>query len=434
MSLKNKRLLVIGANGNICNAVIKAKSLGIYTVVVDYFADSPAKKFADKSYLISTADTDRLVDLCKEEKIDGVFTGYSELNLEFTRRLCERLNLPFYATEEHIKSLTNKAFFKEACKKHGVTSVPSYNISEDFNEEDLKQVDFPVIVKPVDSYSGKGITICQSKEQLNEAIKKAIETSSSKKFLVEKFMSEEEFDIFTVYYTIQDGRAALNGITDRYMFDFENNRRLSTALLFPSEYLPRYLAEMDEKVIRMLKGLGIENGTIFIEGAVNKEGFYFWECGYRLCGAQQGIIPAAVNGVDVEEMLIHHALTGKMGDEDMTHLEDAGLKGKIACNLLLFSNPCTIKDFRGFDKIKRKKQVINITKLYLAGDSIQEKDIGTLNQSFARVHLVCDTNEEMARIIEEIFNTVEIIDDNGENKLIKTFSVDYLFKKRTRFS
>ena len=434
MDIAGKKLLFIGANGNIYHAVQRAKELGIYTVVTDYFPDSPAKAIADKSYLVSTADTDKLLEICKAEGIDGVFTGYSELNLNFTERLCKAGGYPFYATAEQIDTLTDKSKFKAACVRSGVSAVRSFDISVEPTEDELKKVDFPVIVKPVDSYSGKGITICREASVLTDAIKKAIAVSKSGRYLVEKYMTDEDYDIFTVYYTLQDGKAVLSGIVDRYMYTFPNNRRLSTILLYPSEYLDRYIAEMDQSVRNCFRELELKNGTIFIEGAVNGKEFCFWECGYRLCGAQQGIITGYVNGADVEEMLLRYALTGTMSDEDVTAKEDPRLKGKAACNLLVFSKVGKICRIEGIDEVKRMKGVINYTALIGAQATISPEDEGTLNQSVARLHLVADSRVELADLIERIYATLKLIDENGQNILLDTTDRDFLVNKATRFA
>lgn len=433
MDLQGKRLLVIGANGNICNAVKRAKELGVYTVVTDYFEDSPAKKIADKSFLVSTADTEKLAEICRSEKIDGVFTGYSELNLNFTERLCKKMGYPFYATSEQINTLTNKELFKAACNRYGVPSVKAYQISEEPTEDELKDIEFPVIVKPVDSYSGKGITICKNADGIASAIAKAKSVSISKRYLVEQYMKDEDYDIFTVYYTLQNGNAVLSGIVDRYMYTFPNKRRLSTVLLYPSEYLDRYLKDMDEKVKKLFAGLGLQNGTIFMEGAVNKNGFYFWECGYRLCGAQQGIITRYVNNADVEEMLIRFALTGEMDNEDVTKLEDPYLRGKTAVNLLIFSKIGLIREVVGIEEVKQLDGVINYTALIGKNHVIAPEDEGTLNQSIARLHLVADSRQKMVDLINKVYSILAAKGENGENLIMNTFNSSFI-DSSTRFA
>lgn len=63
------------------DAVERAKRMGIYTIVVDYYPNSPAKRIADRSYLASTTDIDRVLEIARENEIDGVFTGFSDANL-----------------------------------------------------------------------------------------------------------------------------------------------------------------------------------------------------------------------------------------------------------------------------------------------------------------------------------------------------------------
>ena len=45
--LKGKKLFIIGATAEECDIVRYAKAAGVYTIVADYLADSPAKKIAD---------------------------------------------------------------------------------------------------------------------------------------------------------------------------------------------------------------------------------------------------------------------------------------------------------------------------------------------------------------------------------------------------
>lgn len=90
----------------------KAKEMGVYTIVTDYIKDAPAKKYADEAYDISTLDIDALIALAKEKKVEGVFTGYVDINLAPCRKVCEALGLPFYASLEQLEQTMNKVNYK----------------------------------------------------------------------------------------------------------------------------------------------------------------------------------------------------------------------------------------------------------------------------------------------------------------------------------
>ena len=429
MNLTGKKLLFIGAQEMMCSAVLKAKELGAYTIVADYNENFPAKRLADEKLLVSTADTDTLLKYCKENKVDGVFSGYSEVNQYFTLDLCERGGYPYYGTRHQVETLANKENFKRCCRETGVPGVPEYHLTEELLPEDMEKLEYPIIVKPVDSYSGKGITICTDESMVADAVKSAISQSKAKRFLVEKYMDDEHYDVITAYYSIQDGKVALSAMVDRYMYYF-GARRLNTALLYPSQYLDRYIAEVDEKVKNMLKKLEVKNGTLFIEGCVNAEGFWFWETGFRLCGAQQSILPAHINNVDIQEMLICHALTGKMADEDKMHLEDPYFRGKTACNGVIFINKGKIAEINGIDEIRAMPEIVNFSPLQQVGDEVTKEDVGTLNQSFARVHIICDSKEHLFDVVEKLYKTLKVVDDCGNDMVIRTFDFDEMREEK----
>ena len=56
--LEGKRLLIMGGMQISCEIVRKAKSMGVFTIVADYYpvGKSPAKKIADESWNINITD------------------------------------------------------------------------------------------------------------------------------------------------------------------------------------------------------------------------------------------------------------------------------------------------------------------------------------------------------------------------------------------
>ena len=79
-SLQGKKLLVLGGSAYMIDPVLKAKSMGIYTIVTDLHGieKAPAKRVADEYWDISLMAYDQLVPKIKEEKIDGILTGFTD--------------------------------------------------------------------------------------------------------------------------------------------------------------------------------------------------------------------------------------------------------------------------------------------------------------------------------------------------------------------
>lgn len=70
--------------------------------------------------------------------------------------------------------MIKKDKFKETCRKHNVPVV------EEFSVNNLEEVVYPAVVKPVDSCSSKGVSICHDRKELDIAIEKALSFSPSK--------------------------------------------------------------------------------------------------------------------------------------------------------------------------------------------------------------------------------------------------------------
>ena len=66
-SLKGKKLLVLGGSSYMIDPVLKAKSMGLYTIVTDLHGieKAPAKLVADEYWDISLMAYDQLVPLIR---------------------------------------------------------------------------------------------------------------------------------------------------------------------------------------------------------------------------------------------------------------------------------------------------------------------------------------------------------------------------------
>ena len=183
--------------------------MGVFTIIADNNPASPAKRFADKSVDISTDDVDFLENLCIQEGVDGVFTGFEDFNIHIACELCSRLGLNFYATKEQLKVVTNKIVFKDTCRKYDVPVIEQYTL-----EEAIADGRYPYIIKPADSYGSRGITICRNDKELETGYKKAVSISKTDTAIIERYI---DYSYGTeLFYTVVSGKIHLTVTADRY--------------------------------------------------------------------------------------------------------------------------------------------------------------------------------------------------------------------------
>lgn len=419
-----KKLLVLAGHAiSSCEIVEYAKSQGAHVIVTDYLdqIDSPAKQLADEDWMISTADVDLLEKRVREYGIDGIFTGTNDFHIERAIELCERLNLPFYCTREQWDICNNKQRFKQLCRNHDISVIPEYRLTHEFLRADLDKIQYPVILKPVDSGGSRGISVCCKENELIDAYNKALSYSTSKRVIIERYMNGTEV---VLYYTIQDGYVSLSAMCDRYTSREQIGLApLPTAYIFPSRHLNTYLKQDHENVQKMYQSIGLKNGFIFLQAFIDDGRICCYEMGCRIAGAQGHKIISAVNGINALQMLVNYHLTGNMSGWDVK-VADNPMFAKMACKLTPLVKIGKISRIIGLDEIENMQEVTEIVPVHKEGDIVDKE--GTLDQILARIFLVADNKYSLATAINQIQNTLQVKDENGQNMLLTGFDTRIL--------
>ena len=154
-----KRLLLLGGSAQQIIAIQKAKSLGCYTVLCDYLPDNPGQKYADCFYQVSTTDLEAILEVAKQERIDGIIAYASDPAAPTAAYIAERMGLPGNPYES-VKILCNKDLFRLFLAEHGFNTPKAKGYpSVESAIADIHEFSFPVVVKPVDSSGSKGVTL-----------------------------------------------------------------------------------------------------------------------------------------------------------------------------------------------------------------------------------------------------------------------------------
>lgn len=419
---EGKKLLILGGNPETTPLVEIANSMGIKTIVSSGRHTDAAKKVAWKSYDVDGMDVAGLISIARDEQVDGVLVGVADVLVPSYCKVCDALELPCYATQEIVDVFAFKDVFKATCERYGVHGIPEYYLDAEMKREDLDKIQYPVMIKPVDNGGGVGMTVAYNESDLIEGVKKALEASNKKRFIVEKYMLCDDMGM---YYTFKDGYCSASCIYDRYTTDEQPGlSRVCLGGTYPSKHLDEYFERMHENTVRMFKEIGIENGILMLSGFYEDGEFYVYDTGFRLQGEAPHLLMKAIHGFDQREMLIRFALTGSEGNIDLKKDDDTKLRGKRASTLWFLLRKGHISKIEGLDKISEDKRVVaNIQRLN-EGDDVLPEWIGNEKQVLTRMYLVCDSKRELAECLKEYQEKVKVYDENGNNMVLKGFNVD----------
>ena len=419
---EGKKLLILGANPETIPLVEIANSMGVRTIVTSNRPEDAAKKYAWKACNVDGMDVQGLVELAKTEQVDGILVGVADILVPIYCKVCNELGLPCYATEEIVHVFSYKDIFKETCERFGVHGIPEYKLDADLKNEDIDKIQFPVMIKPVDGYSGLGMTVVYDREELKPAVEKALAISKKKRFIVEKYM---QCDDMGMYYTFKDGVCSASCIYDRYASTEQPGlARVCLGGTYPSKHLEEYFSGMHENALRMFKEIGIKNGVLMLSGFYENGEFYVYDTGFRLQGEAPHLLMKAIHGFDQREMLIRFALTGSEGNVDLTKDDDTYLRGKKAATLWFVLKKGVIAKIEGLEQWKDDPKAVALVQRKYEGDGIIPAWIGTEKQVLARLYLVCDSKEELAERLHFYQDNVKVTDTEGNNMLLHGFDVE----------
>ena len=421
--LKGKKLLIIGADVNDMEIIRTAKDMGIYTIAVDWTKDyskSPAKKIADEAWDMNYRDINALAKRCVDESVDGIMAGYSETRVLLAAQLCNKLGKPFYATERLVEITRDKRSFKKLCEEHLVPIPKEYCTHGTWDDEDLKAIQFPVIVKPADYGGHFGITICENAAQLDVAIKKALSCSENKTVVVEEYVTGIEM---CSIYNMANGDIALALINDKYQVIEDGKPTiLCHATVAPSKHVKEYMETVDPYIRDFLKGIDAINGIAFFQMIAGKHGIKVFEMGYRLNGGNDQHTIDKYNHVNHMKMLISYSLTGSMGDDIQKNNPDFG---EYVAVCLSYVHGGTVGRVE-YQVKPGENDIIAVTQKVFPG-SVLVDNYSTQQEGLV-IKFRADNLEDVARKMDLIQDEIVVESIDGKNMLFERFDTRRLFE------
>lgn len=416
MELKGKNLLLMGGGAYATGIKRYKDEKGFRVVALGRDSDTPIAKISDAFYHIDTQNVDEVVEVVKKEKIDGIFVGSSEVNIDPAITVSERTGCHFYANREQWDIISDKAQFKELARKFGVPVPRDYYVTEEFRPEDLAKVKYPVIVKPVDSSGARGMNVSYNEEELKAHYLEALSWSKSKKIVVEELITGGREVFF--HYTIQDGNYSLSMGFTKFKVISKDRDYVSLPIfhMYPSSHIDTYIEKVDAAAQKMFKSIGLRNGIIMLQGFDVDGEFKFFESGFRMGGEQMYVFTDHQNNVNSLELMINYALTGKMADFQVSDRDNARFKWPC-CNYYIPLKAGVITEVKGLEEVENMESVLNITKMFNIGDEIF--DTNALERVCMRLHVYGKTAEELAQALVDISATLQILDQDGNEMQIE---------------
>ncbi|MBQ8317200.1 MAG: ATP-grasp domain-containing protein [Lachnospiraceae bacterium] len=339
-----KKLAIIGASYLQEPLIQKAIDMGIETHVFAWQCGDVGENLADYFYPISIVEKDEILNKCREIGIDGICTIASDLAAITVNYVANAMGLVANSLECTEVS-TNKHLMRERFSKNGNPSPKSIMVE---GVQDLADVnlEYPVIVKPLDRSGSRGITKLGDANGLEEAIEHARAEGFVKKALVEEFAEGQEYSVECISWK---GEHSFLALTHKYTTGAP--KFIETGHLEPAPVEEALLQRIKTVVFEALDSLGITYGASHSELKVSKNGVIkIIEIGGRMGGDFIGSnLVELSTGIDFVQAVIQVAL----GEEPSLAKKHSG---GVAAVRFIFSE----EDIKVFERIMEERPEIVI--------------------------------------------------------------------------
>ena len=273
-----KTLAIIGASYLQLPLVQRAKEMGIKTICFAWAEGAVCRDVADMFFPISIVEKEVILEICKNEHIDGICTIASDTAAPTVAYVAEQLRLMGNSYECALRT-NNKHLMRNAFQLAGI-QCPLYQMVKSADEELNDAFTYPLIIKPTDRSGSLGVTKVSDVIAREHALKEALEYSFKHEAIVEEYIEGREISVEFISY---QGKHFPLQITDKvttgapHFVELEHHQ--------PADLTAAQYDEIYDLTKRALTALGVTNGASHSEYRITEEGkIYVMEIGARMGG------------------------------------------------------------------------------------------------------------------------------------------------------
>lgn len=381
-------------------ALIEELKKRSYTVIlIDYLPDPVARRHAEIFYQESTYNIEKVREIAKKEEVEFLITVCTDQALLTVAHVSEHLDLPCYIDSSIGHNVTNKKFMKE---KFVAGDIPTakHSIVKDINNLSLDCLTYPLVVKPVDCNSSRGVKKVINESQLIVALKDAIKFSRTNTAIVEDFVSGNEASV-DLY--VENGIAKILAIT-QHGITKSKDAFLVYKYDYPLELSQKIHDRIADVAQKIVDEFNLKNCPMLIQLIYNEEDISIIEFSARTGGGIKYRMIEDVTGVNVINTVID------LTEGKIPHIEPQFKDIKLT-NEFLYCNNGVFNHIEGFDELVSE----GILHAYYVFTNKGQRFVKAADSGdrIAGITIIGSTFEEIQQKHAIATQRMRIVDENG---------------------
>ena len=396
-----KALVIAGGLPQV-ELINQLKKRGIDALLADGSSEAVARPYADKFFHVDVFDIEAIKDIAVNEQVDFLITVCADQVLLVVAKVSEMLGLPCYIDYETCQKVSDKTRMKRILNASGVPTTDYVEIDH-LDLDVIGKLKFPLVVKPVDAYSSKGVRKAENMEELKQYYEEAHQIGRSGRVIVEEFFAGEEIsvDAFVV-----NGKAKILNVTNSEKVK-DKDRFVIFRGRYPAKASKSVMKQIEDVCQKIADGFGLVNAPLLVQLLHDGDNISVLEFCARTGGNIKYLLIKYASGVDVIGATLDITL-GLPPD-----LSPKFERHNIVVNDFVYCKPGIFNHFEGFEKLEKEGVINEFHPVRLKGT--QMRGVTSSSDRIAGINIVADTLEEYNSKRARINDLVKVIDDQGKD-------------------
>lgn len=387
---------------------------GYCVILADYNPQCAGATVADEFYPVSVMDRVAVKQLAIDKKVKFVITACADQVLRVMADVSQELELPCYIDAETAFSVSDKAKMKKVFADNDIPTS-CFVVTSNPDIDGVCDLRLPVIVKPVDAYSSRGVKKVSSKDELREAIANAVKISKTGTAIIEEFVDGEELSV-DVYVENDTAHILCQSRLDKIG---EDGKFVICRTVYPAKVTPIAQKKIEITAQKIADAFGLVNSPMLIQLIVRGDDISVIEFCARTGGGDKFRLIKKVSGFDVISAVVD------LSEGKFPHVVDDGKTKSFIINEFLYVYPGTLDHMEGFEELREDGTITEFFQLKQQGVKIDG-----INSSGDRVAYctIEDTSVEGLKAKHnKVAKVLKVIDVEGKDilrhDLIERFTI-----------
>ena len=395
-----KALVLCGGKPQIA-LIHELKRRNITAILADANDKAAAVQYADVFYKVSALDVVGIEKIALAEKVDFILSVCADQMLLVAAQLSEKLNLPCYIDYETAKNVSSKEYMKRIFVENNIPTA-KYIVGSSISLSVIEGLNFPLIVKPVDCYSSRGVKKVLNYDELLSAFENAKKLSRTGTAIVEEFVEGLELSV-DIY--VENGK--VNILCIRSLDKIPNSEKFIICRgNYPAKISLATKGRVQDVAQKIVEAFGLVDTPMLIQMKINDGQIHILEFCARTGGGIKYRLLPKVCGFDVVKAVLDLTLGEK------PHVDIKPLNTFIV-DEFLYCNPGILDHTEGFEELL-KDGIIDHYEVYKSA-GYQFDEINSSGDRVAYFSVVADTEAELRRKHQMAASVVKAVDNKGKD-------------------